>query len=314
MSAPTPTPALPPVTTSKVNPNWVSTIVASLLLALLLKVALHIPFLTTFITIGVIYIMGVVKAQMAVVGSSAGTVWQWIKNARNVMMGVVVFLALRFLAAGVLGLYLIDTYSAVDSSGGLFGILPGRDTSKVILWEMTFAFFAGQLTKMWVQGTHKFPVRAIIVGSWFILSLQIAFPKYVSTFLSRAELDQVLATNGLRGTFFPKKSPATPPAQTVATPPAATVATKTLPPGGKLVVQMPDVHTPCTINITNFHSLIIWEPVYMLPPNWHESRAIYYSGKGDLKLQGGHIPSGEWKFWSADTNNVSVRIRVFTRQ
>jgi len=78
------------------------------------------------------------------------------------------------------------------------------------------------------------------------------------------------------------------------------------------VVQMPDRYTPCTFGIPRIRDLYTdGEPIWMLPVGWPESEKIYYSGKGHLKVTGGNIPGGEWKFWSANDPNKVVLIRIF---
>src|SRR3989344_2815099 len=106
------------------NPNWWRTIFASAMLAILLKAGLHVPFLTPFIALGIIFLTQVVFTEMRI---GVDKTWAGMKLAGNMVMGVVIFLALRFLAAGVLGLYPIDTYGVINNSGGLQEILPGRD-------------------------------------------------------------------------------------------------------------------------------------------------------------------------------------------
>ena len=101
------------------------------------------------------------------------TAWGWVRAAGNVAMGVIIFLTLRFLAAGVLGLYPIDTYGAMNDAGGLYGILPGHDVSKSDHVEIVFAMVAGQITVMWVKGTHKLPVRVVIVTSLLVSACKL---------------------------------------------------------------------------------------------------------------------------------------------
>lgn len=169
-------------------------------LAILLGVGLHIPVLTSFIAMGVIYLVHVVSARM---GTGVDKVLSWIKSIGNVLMGLVIFLSIRFLAAKALGLYPLDSYETLDDSGGLYWILlGGHDVSTRLLWELMFAFVAGQITVMWVKGTHKFPVRAIIVSSLIIITLQIAYPEYMATWATKHEVATNLENRGWVGSAW----------------------------------------------------------------------------------------------------------------
>jgi len=176
--------------------NLIRTIFASLVLAILLRVGLGIPVITTFIALLIIYVTHLVMTEMK---SGMTTTWGWMKSLGNVAMGLVVFLAIRFLAAKALGLYPIETYGAIDAAGGLRWILPGHDISTVILWEICFAMVAGQITVMWAKGTHRMPVATIIVMSLVILTLRIAYPKYVDSWATRDEVSNTLIDHGVVG-------------------------------------------------------------------------------------------------------------------
>lgn len=191
--APTPAPATPARTT---NPEWMRTTFASLMLAVLLKAGLHIPFLTTFITLGVIYAMNILFTEMRV---GVMTAWQWTKNAGSMAMGVVIFLALRFLAAKIIGLYPIDSYGEIDYAEGFYGILPAHDVSNVILWEVMFAFVGGGMSVAWANGKNRGTIGMIFGVSLIILTFQIALPKYVATWPNRDDVSNNLASNGVVG-------------------------------------------------------------------------------------------------------------------
>lgn len=97
---------------------------------------------------------------------------------------------------------------------------------------------------------------------------------------------------------------------------ACVEGTPPLPPAPRVrqVVQMPDCTTPCTMDITEIRDIYTdSEPVFMLPPGWSRSKAIQYSGKGHLIVEGGDIHSGRWEFWSVDPKKV-VLIRVFAKR
>jgi len=96
---------------------------------------------------------------------------------------------------------------------------------------------------------------------------------------------------------------------------AATLAAQP-PAPAHVVEQFPDCYTPCEIRIEKIRDLYTdGDPIYALPPGWHEDRKILYSGKGHLVVQGGNIRSGLWKFRSADEKepDKAVLIRVFGR-
>ena len=169
------------------------------MLAVFLRVGLSVPFMTTFLAIGVIYLMHVVAAEL---GTGVTTAWRGARLAGNMAIAIVIFLALRFIAGDVVGLYPIDTYGVINNSGGLYGILPSRDISKVILWEVLFAFVAGCMAVSWARGTNRGIVGTIFAISLAILTLQIAFPTYTSTFPSRRSVDQKLATRGFWGVVW----------------------------------------------------------------------------------------------------------------
>ena len=81
-----------------------------------------------------------------------------------------------------------------------------------------------------------------------------------------------------------------------------------------VVQQLPDKYTPCQMEINEIRDLYTdGEPIWVLPPEWSESKAIYYSGKGHVVVQGGEIHKGIWKFWSADDPKKVVLIRVIGR-
>jgi len=176
--------------------KWVRPCFAGTVLAILLRIGLGIPILTTFVSLAIIYVMHLLMTEM---GSGVQTALKLTKSAGNMLMGVVIFLALRFLAAKALGLYPASTYDQIDSSGGFRWILPGYDISSVILWEVMFAFVAGGLSVAWVKGQHRKIVVGIFAVSLLILSLQLAFPKYTATWASKDQTSRNLTEHGVVG-------------------------------------------------------------------------------------------------------------------
>ena len=250
-----------------------------------------------------VYVMGVVKAQMAVVGTGVGAVWRWIKNSRNVLAGVAVFLVLRFLAGKVLGLYPIDTYGAIDSSKDPYGILLGKNTPEIILWEITFAMVAGQLTKMWVTGTNKTPVRVIIVIALFILTwrwiLPLALPELYSTLPSGSDVDKGLAKKSK--SFF------SPPPPSTNTPPATVATAKPV----ETLVLMYEGITPCSIDI-QYRAKIRTDGDPLLIKFTGVAEWFPHPGKGAVDGPKG-VQAGETKFVSADTNRPNVKVWVYKK-
>jgi hypothetical protein len=85
-------------------------------------------------------------------------------------------------------------------------------------------------------------------------------------------------------------------------------------PAAPVVRQLPDCTTPCTMGIAEIRDIYTdGEPVFMLPPGWSREKAIRYSGKGHIVVEGGNIHIGKWQFWSADDPTKVVLIRVFGR-
>lgn len=284
------------------NPNWIRATLASIMLAILLRVGLGIPFFTTFIALGIIFVTHVVFTEM---GTGVTNLWSGIKLTSNMVMGLVVFLALRFLAAKVLGLYPADTYETIDNSGGLRWILPGHDISSVILWEVCFAFVAGKLTVDWANNKSK-TVGAIFVASLLVLTLQIALPKYTATWPNRDVVSATLVDNGVLGAtakgarVFLVGKP-TPP------PPAGSPATVYVP----VVTGPPQIvygTTPATIVADYGYNLESDAPIMVKYPG--EKEFLFTPGGCQ------HLPqpreSGPKKFWDPkDPGNGKVAFRLY---
>lgn len=282
------------------NPNWIRTTIASLLLAILLRVGLGVPLLSTFIALGIIFITHIVMTEM---GTGATTAWGWVKSMGNVAMGVVIFLALRFLAAKAMGLYPIETYGVINDSGGLQWILPGRDISSWILWEICFAMVAGQVTAMWVRGTHKLPVRMVIVGSLAILTLRIAYPRYIDSWATREEVSTTLIDHGVVGAsakgvwvlMFGRPTPSapTPAGRPVSYAPATPIAECSANPTCSLHVGWDTkIKTGDRPVLVKFHGKTEWIPL---------------SGRRDDKFTLDQFSPGEAQFVSPDSTPVQVQ-------
>src|SRR6185369_13259593 len=288
------------------NPNWIRTTVASILLAILLKAGLHVPFFTTFLTLSIIYVLHVVRAEM---GKGVDTLGKWAVNAGKVVMGVVIFLALRFLAAKATGLYPIGTYGEIDDAGGLFGILPSKNISNIILWEIVFAFVAGQITVMWVKKTHKTPVRAVIVASLVILTIQLTFPT-TKVWPSKDEAAKNIEEVGTVGAtlkagwkFAFGKIGQSKPASTNSPASLPTTATLT-----KATVLRFDGFTPCEPPIQFAFELDTQgDPISLKFPG--VDRTLEYSGKGTINAPTNRL-SGPVNITSLDPQK-QARVRIW---
>jgi len=169
---------------------------STILLSWFLNEAWEIPFFTTFLAIGIIFVMDVVERNIGEEGiKRVQTFAGW---AFKIALGLVIFLALRLLMGKAIGLYPVDTYEVTRGSAGITGVLVGRDISKVILWEIMFAFVAGGLV---TQGKRKL-VGMIFVISFMVLTLQVAFPKYTATWANRDEISSTLKKNGVLGALW----------------------------------------------------------------------------------------------------------------
>ena len=174
----------------------IPTLIASFLLAFVLKEAWEIPISSTLLAVGIIYFMHVVVGQM---GSGITTAKKWLENAGKVVMAMVIFLALRFIAWDVLNLSPVETFKMVKGAGGATHMLPNGMPRRV-LWEIIFAMFAGGLTIAYVQDKGRTIVKTIFGLSLFILSLQLGFPSYAKTWPNREAVSTNLVRHGVVGT------------------------------------------------------------------------------------------------------------------
>ncbi len=187
------------------NPNWIRTILASIALAILLKIGFAIPLMTSFVALGIIYLAQVVATEMR---PGLDTAKGWLKFMGNAILGVVAFLALRLIATSLLGLPLAATYQKLEDSGGLYWTLFGADVSNVILWEILFAIVAGGLVALWVRGKGGKLVMAVFVIAFLVTSLQVRFPKSASAVSAEgamwdAKLESRIKEKGALGAILP---------------------------------------------------------------------------------------------------------------
>lgn len=298
----------------KPNPNWWQSVIAMLLLALGLWEGFGVPFLDAVIAIGIIYTFGVVAEQKEI-RDTAKTAWGWLRSSGNVLAGVVVFLSLRFIAAKVIGLYPINTYNELGAGGVLYNVLPTHNISKTLLWELTFAMFAGQLTKMWVQETNKFPVRLIIVGSCAVVSLQLALPDLKPLWPTRKQiaenildsgvniLDSGFVGAGAQGAWIFLFGKPTPRPSVMAEAPAPVIVKV-----GKVQTFQPfsdhtDSCVELTIKVYDFDFYAIGGRIMCYPPNGKPPYILAPSQKITT-----HYGPGEWRWCKLDEDATGVDV------
>lgn len=179
--------------------HWIKVGIATAILAILIKTVLHIPFITIFVTVVVVYSLHIVWNKLGMKTSTLTTAWGWVNSTLSVAMGLVIFVVLRFIVAKVTNLYPVDTWEEIGKGGSFYWIVRGHNMSSIILWEILFAFIAGGLSVAWFKGKHGI-VGAIFGISLLILSLQIAFPNYTATWPSREAVGTNLVHHGVAGT------------------------------------------------------------------------------------------------------------------
>jgi len=136
---------------------------------------------------------------------------------------------------------------------------------------------------------------------WVVLGLALAFGLWYGhsqfvTARDKAKAEKATAVKA--AAEYARTHPPAPPTQ----------------PAAPVVRQLPDCTTPCTMGIAEIRDIYTdGEPVFMLPPGWSREKAIRYSGKGHIVVEGGNIHIGKWQFWSADDPTKVVLIRVFGR-
>jgi hypothetical protein len=293
----------------KNNPNWRRSIVSCVLVAALSKAVFDLPFFKVFFALLLIYATQVLLAEKEM-KDGVEKIWTWLSEKLPMALkGFALFLVLRIIVGAVLGLPPIESYQAWKS-GGARGLLTGLNTSEVLLFEVLFACVAGGLTSAYVHKSARVIINVTLIVALAVVMFRRGLPGYTASLPNQEEVEVTMKRHGsiggslvhVWGVAFGFPPTNTPPTRQQQQAPEVVV---------KKVVQLPDQVTPCTIDITEIRDIYTdGEPVWILPPEWPESRAIYYSGKGHLVIQGGDIHAGEWKFWSATAKNNAVLIRV----
>lgn len=242
-AAPAATPAPAPVVPQ--NPEWIRGILVSFALAIALRAGFGIPVMTGLMAIMIIFLSQVLLTDLKV-GFQASL--KGLKFTTNLIGGVVIFLAIRFLLSGVIGIYPIDSRDLLWSRGGLEGLAWSRDISIILLWEMVFAFVTGKLVANWVNDKDHGMVKLVFATAFSVLTLQLALPTYAKSFPSRDQVGQKLvdrgilggAWDGLKVVAFGKSATPTP----SATQPSAAYA-----PTEPTLVLRRECITPCSADI-----------------------------------------------------------------
>jgi hypothetical protein len=277
--------------------HWIrriGSLVAGIVLAILIKAMFSIPILTTIMVIGIIYLL---NRQFG-----AQTAKNWTTTAARVIGGLVVFLALRLLAAKLLGLYPVDTYP----DGNLYWtILCGHDIKNTILWEICFAFIAGGLSVRWAQGKNRSMVGAIFGFSLLILSVQIALPEYAEAYPNKHEVSATLVNNGVIGAGWEATKAFLFGGQHQPSPTSQSGNKK------EALVLESECDTPCGGNIPeNFKIRTERHPLYVKSNG--ESNWVLYTGDPKHPGEGNFQPISPihpgWAEFKSDDGKVHVQI------
>lgn len=277
MASPTP-PAAPPARPTTPSVTITRVLLSAFGLALVLAIASKIPLLATLLVMGMIVYAG----------------WKasWTANQLGIriVLGVTIFVTLRFLAAKVLGLYPADTFNTLDNSGGIYWILVGHDVSTRILWEVAFAFVAGQITLDWVTGKSKlakaFIVFGFVVMTWYFLSQAN----------STVENEGIVGAGwkGVRVVLFGKPSPTAPQATYVPQPP---------PPPQPIATCT----TPCKMQI-GWNTQIASDGKLVLIKFSGKTKQFHFFGREDQAISLESFNPGLAEFTSPDSNQILVQL------
>lgn len=179
--------------------------------ALVVRLLLPVPVATAFGIIAFVFLLQVIESRF---GSGLKTFKQWMAAIGRALAAVVIFLTLRLLAGQLLGseLYPINAWNNWSAAGGVKGIFWGTGLiSKLVLWEMLFAFVAGGLMFVWSRGKYRKLVVTIFIIAFLVVAAQVALPRYAATWLKREDIDKALAQKGLIKSL--KSATSSPPAR-----------------------------------------------------------------------------------------------------
>ncbi len=195
MTTATTAPATP--TPAPRQTNWWRIAFVAIAFAIAIRIAFHVP-----ITVSVTAIAVAVMAQALynLLPQEFALLRKWLGVAIGCIVGVSIFLILRYIAAKYLGIYPIQTVSAIRQAHGLKGIAGGTNVPSPVLFEVLFAIVFGGLAIAWVKG-HRFLVSAIFLLALIVVTLEVSFKEYHDTFMNRDETAHELATKGVVGTI-----------------------------------------------------------------------------------------------------------------
>ncbi|MBP9748177.1 MAG: hypothetical protein KBD17_00920 [Candidatus Pacebacteria bacterium] len=200
MSAPAAAPAATAAApTAKHNPNWIRDVVTSFLLAIALRAGFEIPFISAFLAIVIVFLTQVLLTDLKV-GFQASA--KGLKFTARVIAGVVIFITIRYLLAEVVGFYPVDSKNLLGPAGGLQGLMGSRGISKVLMFEIVYAFVAGKLVANWVSEKDGGAVKLIFTTAFCFLFLQFVVPTYTNSFPSWGQVGQKLVDRGLVGSAW----------------------------------------------------------------------------------------------------------------
>lgn len=304
MSAPAAAPAATAAApTAKHNPNWIRDIAASFLLAIALRAGFEIPFISAFLAIVIVFLTQVLLTDLKV-GFQAST--KGLKFTARVMGGVLIFITIRYLIAEVMGVYPVDSRNLLGTAKGLQGLVWSRDISKILMFEVVFAFVAGKLVANWVSEKDGGAVKLIFTTAFCILFLQFVVPTYTNSFPSWDQVGQKLedrgliggGLDGLRTLAFGKSAT---PAPTPVSPPSPSAPLR------KVLIPEFEGFTPVNYDIDwEFHIDTDGDPILMKFPGVPEP--VRYSGKGEMPTPSRE--TGKTHITSGLPSNQPVRVRI----
>ena len=171
----------------------------ALVTAVIIRVLLPIPIITGFALLSFLLAIQIVEARF---GSGLKVAKDWITASARTGMGVIIFLALRFLVGQLLGLYPTDQYGEWGKTG-IHGLFWGHDASRTMIWEVLFAFIGGGISFAWSRGNPKAQkfVGLVFFLSFMIVTAQVALPNWAAKWPTIRDADMSLASDGIQLTI-----------------------------------------------------------------------------------------------------------------
>ena len=255
------------------NPNLVRTIFVSIALSFALSVGFSIPFTSTLTAFWIIYLVQIASVELAGGIAIARTWWTTIGR---VTMALALFVGLRLIAAKFLGFYGVDAYGNIIRSGGIPGVIAGREPATNVMFEMLFAGIAGYVVAKRGSKWAQMIIGTIAVLAFVAVIVEGAYPEYHATWYTRHQISVALAKKGLMSRIadaLPTGS-AQAAAQTAAPVPTITLACgeryPRLPNVSGLVLVIPPSQGGC------------WTPVQLRPDG---ARSFWYDSSAPVKIR-----------------------------